>query len=58
VEGRDSATFLTKAQDLARDRAFVIGNIDAVVVAEARRSRRTPGRSRAHRGSSGSTWTR
>ena len=34
-KGADSATFLTRAQDLARDRGFVIGNIDAVVVAEA-----------------------
>lgn len=34
-KGADSATFLTRAQDLARDRAFVIGNIDAIVVAEA-----------------------
>lgn len=34
-KGADSATFLTKAQDLARDRGFVIGNIDAIVVAEA-----------------------
>lgn len=34
-KGADSATFLTKAQDLARDRGFVIGNIDAMIVAEA-----------------------
>ena len=34
-KGADSATFLTRAQDLARDRAFVIGNIDVIVVAEA-----------------------
>ena len=34
-KGADSATFLSRAQDLARDREFVIGNIDAVVIAEA-----------------------
>jgi 2-C-methyl-D-erythritol 2,4-cyclodiphosphate synthase len=34
-KGADSATFLSRAQDLARDRGFVIGNIDAVVIAEA-----------------------
>ena len=27
--------FLERAQDLARDRGFVIGNVDAVVIAEA-----------------------
>jgi 2-C-methyl-D-erythritol 2,4-cyclodiphosphate synthase len=31
----DSATFLRKAGELARDRRFEIGNVDAVVVAEA-----------------------
>ncbi len=36
-KGADSATFLERAQDLARDRGFVIGNIDAVVIAEAPR---------------------
>jgi len=36
-KGADSATFLAKAQDLARDRGFVIGNIDALVIAEAPR---------------------
>lgn len=34
-KGADSAVFLEKAQDLARDRGLVIGNIDAVVIAEA-----------------------
>jgi 2-C-methyl-D-erythritol 2,4-cyclodiphosphate synthase len=34
-KGADSATFLTRAQDLARDRGLVIGNIDAIVIAEA-----------------------
>ena len=34
-KGADSATFVIKAQDLARDRGFVIGNIDALVIAEA-----------------------
>ena len=34
-KGADSAAFLTRAQDLARERGFVIGNIDAVVIAEA-----------------------
>ncbi len=34
-KGADSATFLGRAQDLARDRGFVIGNIDAVVIGEA-----------------------
>ncbi len=33
--GADSATFVSRAQDLARDRGFVIGNIDALVIAEA-----------------------
>ncbi len=36
-EGADSAAFLTKAQDLARDRGLIIGNVDAVVIAEAPR---------------------
>ncbi len=36
-KGADSATFLARAKDLARERGFVIGNIDAVVVAEAPR---------------------
>ena len=34
-KGADSAAFLVRAQDLARDRGLVIGNIDAVVIAEA-----------------------
>lgn len=34
-KGADSAKFLERAQDLARDRFLVINNIDAVVVAEA-----------------------
>jgi len=34
-KGADSATFLSRAQDLARERGFVIGNIDAIVIAEA-----------------------
>ena len=34
-KGADSAIFLSRAQDLARERGFVIGNIDAIVVAEA-----------------------
>ena len=34
-KGADSVTFLERAQDLARDRGFVIGNIDGVVIAEA-----------------------
>jgi 2-C-methyl-D-erythritol 2,4-cyclodiphosphate synthase len=34
-KGADSATFLARAQDLARDRGFVVENIDATVVAEA-----------------------
>ena len=33
-KGADSAAFLEKAQDLARERGLVIGNIDAVVIAE------------------------
>ncbi|HTY41567.1 MAG TPA: 2-C-methyl-D-erythritol 2,4-cyclodiphosphate synthase [Thermoanaerobaculia bacterium] len=36
-KGADSARFLERAQDLARDKFLVIGNIDAVVVAEAPR---------------------
>jgi 2-C-methyl-D-erythritol 2,4-cyclodiphosphate synthase len=31
----DSATFLRRAGELARERGFAIGNVDAVVVAEA-----------------------
>jgi len=34
-KGADSATFLRKARDLAAERGFSIGNIDAIVVAEA-----------------------
>ncbi|MET0619017.1 MAG: 2-C-methyl-D-erythritol 2,4-cyclodiphosphate synthase [Thermoanaerobaculia bacterium] len=34
-KGADSATFLRKAAELARERGFAIGNVDAVVVAEA-----------------------
>ena len=34
-KGADSAAFLTRAQDLARDRGLVIGNIDALVIGEA-----------------------
>src|SRR5262249_9128249 len=34
-KGADSATFLRKAAELARGRGFAIGNVDAVVVAEA-----------------------
>ncbi len=34
-KGADSATFLRKAAELARGRGFSIGNVDAVVVAEA-----------------------
>jgi 2-C-methyl-D-erythritol 2,4-cyclodiphosphate synthase len=34
-KGADSAVFLERAQDLARDRGLVIGNIDAIVIAEA-----------------------
>ena len=34
-KGADSATFLGKAAELARARGFAIGNVDAVVVAEA-----------------------
>jgi 2-C-methyl-D-erythritol 2,4-cyclodiphosphate synthase len=34
-KGADSTTFLSKAQDLARERGFVIGNIDLLVIAEA-----------------------
>jgi 2-C-methyl-D-erythritol 2,4-cyclodiphosphate synthase len=34
-KGANSAAFLTKAQDLARDRGLIIGNVDAVVIAEA-----------------------
>ena len=34
-KGADSATFLGKAVELARARGFSIGNVDAVVIAEA-----------------------
>jgi len=34
-KGADSATFLRKARDLAKERGFSIGNVDAIVVAEA-----------------------
>lgn len=34
-KGADSATFLRKAAEIARARGFEIGNVDAVVVAEA-----------------------
>ena len=34
-KGADSMKFLERAQDLARDRGFVIGNVDGVVIAEA-----------------------
>ena len=34
-KGADSATFLRKAGELARERGFEVGNVDAVVVAEA-----------------------
>ena len=34
-KGADSATFLRKAGELARGRGFAIGNVDALVVAEA-----------------------
>jgi len=34
-KGADSATFLGKAAELARGRGYSIGNVDAVVVAEA-----------------------
>ena len=34
-KGADSATFLRKAVDLARIRGYSVGNVDAVVVAEA-----------------------
>jgi 2-C-methyl-D-erythritol 4-phosphate cytidylyltransferase/2-C-methyl-D-erythritol 2,4-cyclodiphosphate synthase len=33
-KGADSATFLGRAGELARERGFVVGNVDAVVVAE------------------------
>jgi len=36
-KGADSVVFLERAQDLARERGFVIGNVDAVVIAEAPR---------------------
>lgn len=34
-KGADSATFLRKARDLAAERGLTIGNVDAIVVAEA-----------------------
>jgi 2-C-methyl-D-erythritol 4-phosphate cytidylyltransferase / 2-C-methyl-D-erythritol 2,4-cyclodiphosphate synthase len=34
-KGADSATFLRKAKELAQGRGLVVGNVDAVVVAEA-----------------------
>jgi 2-C-methyl-D-erythritol 4-phosphate cytidylyltransferase/2-C-methyl-D-erythritol 2,4-cyclodiphosphate synthase len=46
-KGADSAMFLEKAQDLARDRGLVIGNIDAVVIAEAPRIAPHAGKIRA-----------
>ena len=33
--GADSATFLRKAAEVARERGFEVGNVDAIVVAEA-----------------------
>lgn len=33
--GADSAVFVTRAREMARDRGFAIGNVDAVVIAEA-----------------------
>jgi 2-C-methyl-D-erythritol 2,4-cyclodiphosphate synthase len=36
-KGADSATFLRKAREIARERGFGIGNVDVVVVAEAPR---------------------
>ena len=36
-KGADSAKFLERAQDLARDKFLVIHNIDAIVIAEAPR---------------------
>jgi 2-C-methyl-D-erythritol 4-phosphate cytidylyltransferase/2-C-methyl-D-erythritol 2,4-cyclodiphosphate synthase len=47
-KGADSATFLSKAQDLARDRGFVIGNIDAIVIAEAPKIAPHAAKIRAH----------
>jgi 2-C-methyl-D-erythritol 2,4-cyclodiphosphate synthase len=34
-KGADSAAFLGRARELARERGFAVGNVDAVVVAEA-----------------------
>jgi 2-C-methyl-D-erythritol 2,4-cyclodiphosphate synthase len=36
-KGADSTVFLERAQDLAREKGLVVGNIDAVVIAEAPR---------------------
>jgi 2-C-methyl-D-erythritol 2,4-cyclodiphosphate synthase len=36
-EGADSAVFVTRARDLAAGRGFEVGNVDAVVIAEAPR---------------------
>lgn len=36
-KGADSSIFVTRARDLAADRGFEIGNLDAVVIAEAPR---------------------
>lgn len=46
-KGADSAVFLERAQDLARERGFVIGNIDATVIAEAPRIAPHAGKIRA-----------
>lgn len=46
-KGADSAVFLERAQDLARERGFVIGNIDATVIAEAPRVAPHAGKIRA-----------
>ncbi|HWZ85828.1 MAG TPA: 2-C-methyl-D-erythritol 2,4-cyclodiphosphate synthase [Thermoanaerobaculia bacterium] len=36
-KGADSTVFLERAQDLAREKGLVVGNIDAVVIAESPR---------------------
>jgi 2-C-methyl-D-erythritol 2,4-cyclodiphosphate synthase len=36
-EGADSGLFVTRARDLAAERGFEVGNLDAVVIAEAPR---------------------
>jgi 2-C-methyl-D-erythritol 2,4-cyclodiphosphate synthase len=36
-KGADSALFVTRARDLAAERGFEVGNLDAVVIAEAPR---------------------